>query len=248
MRARDGSPDTILCGAGTDTVEADTLDIVSTTCENVSTQATPGGPFDDRPPLMTWTAPAAGADAARERADDAGGRTRPTTAALVRVQFFDDDRLLCEDTAVPFTCAFQPRGGDVGRNTLLAVGIDGANQTTTLVRPVTVRRFTSPGLGLSLRPSRDRRVALRVPRHRAAAAAEHGGAVAGLLRRRHDHGQGRKPHRHHAPGEAVAHLRVQPDADAPHAAREPAAPDRALRRQRGAGRRRRRATRTVRLG
>ena len=68
FRARDGSPDTILCGAGTDTVEADTLDVVSTTCENVSTQATPGGPFDDRPPQMTWTAPDAGVDVARERA------------------------------------------------------------------------------------------------------------------------------------------------------------------------------------
>ena len=76
---------------------------------------------------------------------------------LVKVQFFDDDRLLCDDTTVPFACEFQPRGGDVGRNTLLAVGVDGANQTTTLVRPVTVRRFTSPGFGLSLRPSRDRR-------------------------------------------------------------------------------------------
>ena len=142
MRARDGSPDTILCGAGTDTVEADTLDVVSTTCENVSTQAAPGGPFDDHPPLLAWTAPAA---------DATLPANEPTTLTanatddrgVVRVQFFDDDRLLCEDTSVPFSCAFQPRGGDIGRNTLLAVGIDGANQTTTLVRPVTVRRFTS---------------------------------------------------------------------------------------------------------
>ena len=78
-------------------------------------------------------------------------------------------------------------------------------------------------------------VALPVPRHRAADAAEHGGAVPGLHRRRHDHGQGREPHRHHAPGEAVARLRVRRDAELPHAARKPAAPDRALRRQRGAG-------------
>ncbi len=156
MRARDGSPDTILCGAGTDTVEADTLDVVSTTCENVSTQAAPGGPFDDHPPLLAWTAPAAGATL------DANAPTTLTANAtddrgVVRVQFFDDDRLLCEDTSVPFSCAFQPRGGDIGRNTLLAVGVDGANQTTTLVRPVTVRRFTPPSLSASLRPSRDRR-------------------------------------------------------------------------------------------
>jgi hypothetical protein len=156
MRARDGSPDTILCGAGTDTVEADTLDVVSSTCENVSIQATPGGPFDDRPPQIAWTAPESGVSLSANR---------PTTLAvnatddraLARVQFFDDDRLVCDDTVVPFACEYQPRGGDVGRNTLLAVGIDGANQTTTVVRPVRVRRFSSPGFSLSIRPSRDRR-------------------------------------------------------------------------------------------
>ena len=64
---------------------------------------------------------------------------------LAKVQFFDDDRLLCEDTAAPFNCAYQPRGGDVGRNTLIAVAIDGAGQTTSAVRAVTVRRFAAQG-------------------------------------------------------------------------------------------------------
>jgi Ca2+-binding RTX toxin-like protein len=160
MRARDGSPDTILCGAGTDTVEADTLDVVSTTCENVSTQAAPGGPFDDHPPVLAWTAPAANATLS---ADEPTTLTANATddRGVVRVQFFDDDRLLCEDTSAPFSCVFQPRGGDIGRNTLLAVGIDGASQTTTLVRAVTVRRFTPPDLELSVRPSRDRRTPFR---------------------------------------------------------------------------------------
>ena len=168
MRARDGSPDTILCGAGTDTVEADTLDVVSTTCENVSTQAAPGGPFDDHPPLLAWTAPAANATLP---ANEPTTLTANATddRGVVRVQFFDDDRLLCEDTSVPFSCAFQPRGGDIGRNTLLAVGIDGANQTTTLVRPVTVRRFTSPSLSLTAAPEPRSPLALPVPPHRAAA-------------------------------------------------------------------------------
>jgi hypothetical protein len=76
---------------------------------------------------------------------------------VARVQFYDDDRLLCEDTAAPFACGFQPRGGDVGRNTLIAIAVDGANQTTSVVRAVTVRRFSSSGLGLLLKPSRDRR-------------------------------------------------------------------------------------------
>ena len=72
------------------------------------------------------------------------------------MQFFDDDRLLCEITAAPFDCAYVPRGGDVGRNTLIAVAVDGAGQTTSIIRVVDVRRFGSPGLGLALRPSRDR--------------------------------------------------------------------------------------------
>jgi hypothetical protein len=156
LRARDGTPDRVICGPGTDTVEADTVDIVSPTCENVSTQATPGGTFDDRPPAIVWTAPGAGASLSANTAS-----TLSVNAAddrgLARVQFFDDDRLLCEVAAAPFTCAFQPRGSDVGRNTLIAVAVDGANQTTSVVRPVNVRRFSAPGLSLSLRPSRDRR-------------------------------------------------------------------------------------------
>ena len=80
----------------------------------------------------------------------------------------DDDRTLCEDSEAPFTCSYQPRGGDVGRNTLIAVAVDGANQTTSVPRPVTVRRFEARELGISLRPSRDREER-RTPSARAAA-------------------------------------------------------------------------------
>ena len=155
INARDGSPDTVICNGGTDTVVADTLDTISTTCENVSIQAAPGGPFDDRPPVIAWTSPAAGVSLsanstttlAVNATDDRG---------LTRVQFFDDDRLVCDDPTAPYSCAYQPRGSDVGRNTLVAVAIDGANQTASLVRAVTVRRFAPGQLELSLRPSRDR--------------------------------------------------------------------------------------------
>lgn len=153
--ARDSSPDTVICAAGTDTVSADTLDVISPSCENVSTQATPGGPFDDKPPLLAWTAPGAAAalnanDPTVLRVDASDDR------GVAKVQFLDDDRVVCEDVAAPYECAYQPRGGDVGRNTLIAIAFDGANQTTSLVRPVTVRRFSSPGFSLSLRPARDR--------------------------------------------------------------------------------------------
>jgi hypothetical protein len=156
INSRDGSPDRVICNGGADTVLADTLDVISPSCENVQVQARPGGPFDDHPPNLLWTAPAAGATITANVAttlsvsagDDRG---------LTKVQFFDDDRRLCEVTAPPFNCAYQPRGGDVGRNTLIAVATDGANQTTSVVRVVEVRRFTPKSLSLSLRPGRDRR-------------------------------------------------------------------------------------------
>ena len=76
---------------------------------------------------------------------------------LTKVQFFDDDRVVCEVTAAPFNCAYQPRGGDVGRNTLVAVATDGAGQTTSAVRAISVRRFAAKDMTLALRPSRDRK-------------------------------------------------------------------------------------------
>ena len=153
--ARDGYGDRIFCGAGNDTALVDPLDTVSQSCENAPVTVVPGG-ADDRPPTVTWTAPA---NAARFR-----GNALTTLAVdatddrgVAKVQFFDDDRLVCEDTAAPYTCAYQARGVDVGRNTLIATAVDGANQATSAVRPVTVNRFRPTLLSLSVSPSRDRR-------------------------------------------------------------------------------------------
>ena len=44
ITSRDGSPDTVICNGGIDTVVADTLDAISPSCENVQRQASPGGP------------------------------------------------------------------------------------------------------------------------------------------------------------------------------------------------------------
>jgi hypothetical protein len=156
INSRDGSPDTVICNGGTDTVLSDTLDTISPSCENVQTLASPGGPFDDHAPTIVWTTPTAGSSItantpstlAVNATDDRG---------LTRVQFFDDDRLVCEDTVAPYSCAYQPRGGDVGRNTLIAVATDGANQTSSVVRVINVRRFAPKELGLSFHPSRDRK-------------------------------------------------------------------------------------------
>jgi hypothetical protein len=156
FNSRDGSPDTVICNGGADTVLADTLDSVSPSCESVQVQATPGGPFDDRPPTLAWAAPAAGASITAN-APTMLSVTAADDRGLSKVQFFDDDRLVCELTAPPYSCSYQPRGGDVGRNTLVAIAADGAGQTMSAVRAITVRRFSPKNILLSLRPSRDRK-------------------------------------------------------------------------------------------
>ena len=44
-----------------------------------------------------------------------------------------------------------------GRNTLVAIASDGAGQTASSVRAITVRRFSPKSMSLTLRPSRDRK-------------------------------------------------------------------------------------------
>jgi Ca2+-binding RTX toxin-like protein len=157
FHARDGAPDTIVCNGGMDTVEADTQDTISPTCELVSVVATPGGVFDDRPPAIAWNLPGADASLSANTPSKLSA-TASDDRGIAKVAFYDDDRLLCEVAAAPFDCAYAPRGGDVGRNTLIAVAVDGAGQTTSIVRAVTVRRFTTPKFTMaSVRPSRDRK-------------------------------------------------------------------------------------------
>jgi hypothetical protein len=152
--SRDGTQDIVLCRGGADTALVDTVDTVSPTCENVQAAATPGGVGDDRPPTISWTAP-------RRRAT-LSGNTATTLAVtanddrgVAKVQFYDDDRRICEDATAPYTCAYRARGADVGRNTLIAVAFDGAEQTTAAFLPVTVGRF-KPAVTLARKPARDR--------------------------------------------------------------------------------------------
>jgi hypothetical protein len=137
--ARDGFLDRVHCGSGTDAVTADTLDLVDSDCESVSTAGLGTG-ADDRPPTIAWTAPRAGA---RIRGNPATrlAVTASDDRGVARVRFLDGDRLLCEDTTPPYTCAFRPRRSDLGRNTLTAVAIDGAGQSASSQRAVTVGRF-----------------------------------------------------------------------------------------------------------
>ncbi len=157
--ARDGYADRVNCLGGTDTAKADQLDQVASDCENVSRVPVIGG-ADDRPPVVTWTAPAAAASLPADK---------PTTLTasasddhgVAKVQFLDDDRLVCEDSDAPYTCAYSPRGGDVGRDTLIARAVDTADQATSAIQAVTVHRFSARKLTLKLNPGRDTRAPYR---------------------------------------------------------------------------------------
>jgi Ca2+-binding RTX toxin-like protein len=150
--ARDGFFDRVQCGGGVDTAIVDTLDVTSG-CENVQLLDV-GNANDDRPPAVAFTSPAPNARL------DAGVTTLQATASddkgVVKVQFIDDDRIVCEDTTAPYTCAYQPRGEDVGRNTLAVTAIDTAQQTATQTRTVVVGRFATTRVSLRLTPTRDR--------------------------------------------------------------------------------------------
>jgi Ca2+-binding RTX toxin-like protein len=139
---RDGFSDRVRCGPGADAVVADTLDLISADCEAVN-QLEAGNALDDRPPAIAWTAPAADA---RLAADPANALTVTASddRGIALVRFLDDDDVICEVAAAPYTCAYRANTGDVGRNTLSAVAVDTAGQTTTIQRAVTVDRFKPP--------------------------------------------------------------------------------------------------------
>jgi RTX calcium-binding nonapeptide repeat (4 copies)/Bacterial Ig domain len=142
LLARDGFPDIVTCGGGWDIAVADPLDTVAADCEDtqvaaVGVPAVLRGP-EDRPPKLAFTVK-------RRLSGDRPTRLTATASddrGIRRVRFYDDARLVCRDATAPFTCAYRPRGADVGRDTLIAMAVDSTGQTTTAIREVTVRRFT----------------------------------------------------------------------------------------------------------
>ena len=153
IRARDGYADSVSCGSGTDTATVDTLDTVSSDCETVD-RADAGNANEDRAPAVAWTSPALNARLPSNR---------PTTLAvdagddrgIASVRFVDDGRDVCTDNSAPYTCLYQPRGDDVGANTLLAIATDTSGQTATAVRVTDVGLFAAR-LSSKLSPARDR--------------------------------------------------------------------------------------------
>jgi Ca2+-binding RTX toxin-like protein len=153
LLARDGFPDTVACGGGHDTAVADPLDTVAADCEavQVADAATPPvlAGADDLPPKIRFTVK-------RTLSPDRPTKLSATTSddrGVALVRFIDDGRVVCTDRSAPFTCAYRPRGADVGRDTLIVIAQDAAGQTTTAIRAITVRRFT-PRLTLTVKGHR----------------------------------------------------------------------------------------------
>jgi Ca2+-binding RTX toxin-like protein len=158
--ARDGVPDRIDCGSGTDSAQVDDVDTLEG-CEIVdrAAAARPAPPVDDAPPAIAFTAPLADAllptDAptlVRVQATDDRG--------VARVDLLDDGRVVGQDTTAPYEIPYRPAIDDVGRNTLVAVAYDSAGQTATAVRPLRVDRFRARRLDARVN-ARDRRAPYR---------------------------------------------------------------------------------------
>jgi Ca2+-binding RTX toxin-like protein len=157
IRARDGFADFISCGEGNDTAEVDTLDTVSE-CETVN-RADVGNANDvpeDASPAITLDGPASGA-LLRTFAPTVITATATDDRGIVQVLFIDDERVVCADTVAPYSCDYRPRGEDVGRNTLVAIAVDTAQQTASSVRAFNVGRFAVAGITGTVTPSADRR-------------------------------------------------------------------------------------------
>jgi hypothetical protein len=153
IRARDGFADFVACGAGTDTVEADTLDRLEE-CETANV-VDAGNANEDRPPTVELTGPAPNA-LLRTTAPTTMTATAADDRGIAQVLFLDDDRIVCADNVAPYTCDYRPRGEDVGRNTLVAVAVDTSQQTASVTRTFRVDRFSARITG-AVAPGRDRR-------------------------------------------------------------------------------------------
>ena len=114
------------------------------------------------------------------------------------------------------------------------MAVDGAGQTTSLVRAVTVRRFTPKSLSLSLVPSRDRRAPYafsltgKLTRPDVVSPSQGCSGTVTITVKRGTKAISTKR------AEALAHVRLPDDAELQDPRREQAAPQREVRRQRDA--------------
>lgn len=153
LRARDGFADRVDCGPGTDTAIVDTLDVVSANCERVD-RADVGNANNDASPTIAFTAPVQNAKIPANTPTTLSA-TATDDKGIKQVVFLVGERVVCTVTTAPYTCAYQPKGEDVGRNTLLAVATDTNGRTALATRTVTVPRFTPVKLTIATTPKKD---------------------------------------------------------------------------------------------
>ena len=155
ITANDGFADRVSCGSGTDTANIDNFDVlVSDDCETVNTTQFATLASEDKPPTVAWTAPASAAKLSTKTTNTLSV-TATDDKGISQVVFLDDEKVVCTDTTAPYTCDYRPTGGDVGRNTLVAMAIDTSQQTATAVRTVTVPRFAPRSVTSSTKPKSD---------------------------------------------------------------------------------------------
>ena len=152
LRSVDGYADRLVCGPGADTAIADTLDVISDTCETVTRQDA-GNANEDKAPTVTFDTPAA--DAALTTGVNRLTASASDDRGVAQVLFMDDTRIICTDTSAPYTCDYTPSGEDVGQNTLAVMAVDTSQQTATAMRATTVPRFL-PTITSKVSPKRDR--------------------------------------------------------------------------------------------
>ena len=158
IELRDGFADRVICGDGADTVQADTLDVVADDCETV-TRTDSGNANDapeDRAPTVSITAPSS-ASVLSTVTPNTITATATDDRGVARVIFSTGERTLCTDTTAPYTCDYRPTSADVGRDTLVVIAVDTAEQTASAVRVVNVPRFKATSLSAATKPGRDRR-------------------------------------------------------------------------------------------
>jgi hypothetical protein len=71
-------------------------------------------------------------------------------AAIVKVDFYLGERLLCTVTTAPYDCAVVPLGREAGAQALRVVVTDSASQTAASDIPITVSRFKARGISVKV--------------------------------------------------------------------------------------------------
>ena len=154
INANDGFADRVDCGDGNDVANVDEFDQVAANCETVNRTTRGQLSSEDHPPTVAWTAPASAAKLSTSAANTLAV-TASDDKGISKVIFLAGERVICQVTAAPYTCAYKPTDADVGRTTLTAIAYDTTQQTASAIRVVSVPRFKPSKVSISTTPKKD---------------------------------------------------------------------------------------------